>query len=58
MTELELKQKEYRDKLAHDYLCASISSGVTWTSDQFLIGAVFELADKFIEYANNNVPNK
>lgn len=55
MTELELKQKEYRDKLAHDYLCASISSGIAWTSDQYLIEAVFNLTDKFIKYANNNL---
>lgn len=47
-----------REKLAHDYLCAAITSGAAWTSDQFLIESVFNLADKFIEYANNYVPNK
>lgn len=47
-----------REKLAHDYLCASISSGEAWESDEYLLEEVFKLADKFIEYANNNLPNK
>lgn len=47
-----------KEKLAHDYLCASITSGVAWTSDELLIESVFNLADKFIKYANNNLSNK
>ena len=47
-----------RDKLAHDYLCAFISSTILLKDTKDYIKIAYELADSFINESNKNESNK